>query len=330
MVPLLLTALACNSTAQWAPSHAPITDDLSPSSTAAQPAAACSALLADILDTVSHDSFNNGTAPFDHGLQDVGYLVVYGLDGEELGEREDLIVPAGLDQDLDSRTSHEYIWSYFKTLIPAQNRSFVTEFAILSDGRNGILAGVSPTYNDPGKWTLKVDVADSGDPYSLTYSLMHEYGHLLTLNASQVPPDHRVFFNPDDKSIRDQAVADCPRYFTGEGCSNPGSYIDEFYNRFWSSSHAEAQSPIHTEGQDVQWDLMDDFYHDHADRFLTGYAATSPDEDIAESWAYFVLSPRPEPASIASQKILFFYDYPELVALRQEILKRLCTSLPGS
>jgi hypothetical protein len=68
-----------------------------------------------------------------------------------------------------------------------------------------------------------------------------------------------------------------------------------------------------------------DFYSIHADQFLTSYAATSPEEDVAESWAFFILAPRPEPTSIANQKILFFYDYPELVTLRQELRNRLCT-----
>ena len=121
----------------------------------------------------------------------------------------------------------------------------------------------------------------------------------------------------------------CPRYFTGEGCSNSGSYMNEFFNRYWSSFYTEWQK-TDTQGQQIQRKLSYDFYSVHADQFLTSYAATSPKEDIAESWAFFILSPKPEPTSIANQKILFFYEYPELVALRQEILDRLCASFPGS
>jgi hypothetical protein len=203
----------------------------------------------------------------------------------------------------------------------------VTEFAILSDGSNHVLAGVSPTYSNPRHWTLKVDVVDAGNPYSLYYSLLHEYGHLLTLNASEVPPDERVFYHPDDKTIYEEAVNSCSQYFTGEGCSHSGSYINKFFNRFWSGVYAEWQA---TQGQESQRDLLYNFYSVHTDQFLTSYAATSPEEDIAESWAFFILSPKPEPISISNQKILFFYEYPELVALRQEILNRLCTSFTDS
>jgi hypothetical protein len=172
---------------------------------------------------------------------------------------------------------------------------------------------------------LHVDLLDAESYYDLTYTLIHEEGHLLTLNSEQVPPSEALFRFPDNKTVYEQEAAACKQYFTGEGCSNSGSYMNEFFQRYWSNFFAEWQK---TQGQDVQRDLLFDFYSVHADQFLTSYAATSPEEDIAESWAFFLLSPRPEPTSIANQKILFFYEYPELVALRQEILNRLCASQP--
>lgn len=53
---------------------------------------------------------------------------------------------------------------------------------------------------------------------------------------------------------------------------------------------------------------------------MTRYAATNPFEDIAESFTDFILLKKPADASrVESQKILFFYDYPELVELRDRI-----------
>ena len=319
MVPLLLTTLACNAVTQWISPHSPTTTDpiaQSPSPLSAESYAACLARFPDIL-AAGASGGTAGASSLFPGSHQVRYLVVYDLDGNDLGKRDDLLIPDQLDNNIDSRAAHQQIWNYFTALIPPGYRNFVTEFSILSDGPNNILAGVSPTYDDPSQWTLKVDVVDASDPNSLTYSLLHEFGHLLTLNSLQVPPNDEVFFHPDDRALYDQAVASCPRYFTGEGCSNSGSYINEFYNRFWSSSYAEWQAS-----------QAENFFHQHPDQFLTYYAATSPQEDIAESWAYFILSPMPQPTSIASEKILFFYQYPELVTLRQEILTRLCTSFP--
>jgi hypothetical protein len=93
-----------------------------------------------------------------------------------------------------------------------------------------------PPHDNPREWTLKADIVVGENPHSLIYSLLHEYGHLLTLNASQVPPVGWMFYHPDDKTIYENAVNNCPQYFTGEGCSNPGSYIDEFFHHTGAAS----------------------------------------------------------------------------------------------
>ncbi len=162
----------------------------------------------------------------------------------------------------------------------------------MSDGRNNILAGVSRTTDNPAKWGLRVDVVDAGDPYNLTFTLMHEFGHLLTLKPSQVAVDKSVFFNPDNKEFYDRAVAACQQYFAEEGCSASNSYINEFFNRYWSTFYSEWQEIDQKKGERSYSSSLHDFYKNYADQFVTEYAATSPEEDIAESWAFFVLSPR--------------------------------------
>ena len=345
MVPILVSSLACNAATQMIspntttthPTIPPTTllpaatqlPALPPSTSTAVFQPACPALLPEILRAASSNEITPSLLVRFSGEQNISYLVVYGLSADRLWVREDLIIPSDLDPDLDSRASHEFIWDYFASLIPVEERSFVTEFSILSDGSHNILGGVSPTYNDPSEWTLKMDIVDAGDPYSLSYTLLHEFGHFLTLKSSQVTPDHQVFYNPDDQAIYEQAQAACPRYFTGEGCSHSGSYINEFFNRFWTSFYEEWREVNEYRGEGPYRDMLDDFYNIYKDQFLTDYAATSPEEDIAESWVYFILSPRPELTSIANEKILFFYEYPELVALREEILTRLCVSFPS-
>jgi hypothetical protein len=327
MAPLLLSTLACNAVSHWTSPDTSSLPASSPSTSSALESSACTALLPDILRAASSDQPASIASLLTSDDQEVHYLVVYSLDGEDLGVRDDLLLPAEVSHEIDSRDSHEYIWDYFTALIPPEHRTFVTEFSILSDGRNNILAGASPTYDNPAEWTLKVDVADADNPYGLTYSLLHEFGHFLTLNSMQVPPDSQVFNHPQDADLYDQAAASCPQYFTGEGCSHPGSYINAFFIRFWSGIYPEWQQSGHPAGSGVPH-FSNDFYEMHKDQFLSPYAATNPEEDIAESWTYFLLSPQPQPSTIADQKILFFYEYPELVALREQILTRLCTSFP--
>jgi hypothetical protein len=162
----------------------------------------------------------------------------------------------------------------------------------------------------------------------LTFTLLHEFAHLLTLNASQVPPSLPIFGDPENDGIYQSELAACPQYFPGEGCSTPDSYINLFFERFWLDLYGEWQAIDSEPDEDVYYDLIDDFYDTYRDQFLTDYAATSPAEDIAESFAFFILSPRPDLTSIADEKILFFHEFPELVELRRRILNQLCVEFP--
>jgi hypothetical protein len=170
-----------------------------------------------------------------------------------------------------------------------------------------------------------VDIVDSDDKLDLTYTLIHEYAHLLTLGPNQVTPSMAVFNNPDDNDIYYEEASACPVYFPGEGCSNRDSYINAFFNRFWADIHEEWQDINLIEDDDEYYEALDNFYYDYEGRFLTDYAATNPEEDIAEAFSFFVLSPRPGWSTIAEEKILFFYDYPELVRLRDEIISGICS-----
>jgi hypothetical protein len=41
-----------------------------------------------------------------------------------------------------------------------------------------------------------------------------------------------------------------------------------------------------------------------------------------------MFAPKPQGDTIAEEKVVFFYESPKLVELRQEILGRLCASFP--
>ena len=256
------------------------------------------------------------------------FLVTYEISGDKISGPHIEPVPDELEDERNDRATHEAIWKYFAAIIPGERRGFVSGFSIFTDGIGNHLAAVSPTFLDDEQWTLYVDILDSDSYYDLTYTLIHEQGHLLTLNAEQVPPSKAIFKFPDNKTVYKQEVAACPQYFTGEGCSHPDSYINQFFDRFWTYFYAEWQQIDLEEDEDTRELLLRDFYRVYQDQFLSDYAATNPAEDIAESWAFFVLSPKPELNSIANEKILFFYEYPELVELRTQILNQVCTEFP--
>ena len=95
--------------------------------------------------------------------------------------------------------------------------------------------------------------------------------------------------------------------------------MDEFYNRFWINLIEES---IIIQNQDIE-DNNYRFFLRHDTKFVTDYAATSPSEDIAESFAYFVINDKPTGNDIWEQKIRFFYEFEELVKIRNSIRERL-------
>jgi len=256
--------------------------------------------------------------------EDVAYLVEYSVIGDEIKNPKLNSVSNNLKDEQKDRPAHEEIWKYFTRLIPSKQRTVLNGFSIFTDGEYNILAAVNQSDRNPYKWNLNVDFADSTEKTILTFTLLHEYGHLLTLNSDQAKVNLAVYHNPNDDVIYEREVAACPQYFTGEGCSNPDSYINQFFERFWPDLYAEWQVIDEEQDEDKQYEMLDDFYDTYQDQFLTDYAPTSPAEDIAESWTFFILAPKPEPDSIANEKTLFFYEYPELIELRTQILDRLC------
>lgn len=256
------------------------------------------------------------------------YLVTYSVSGDRISAPFYEEVSADLAGFQEDITGHKEIWNYFITLIPSAQRGSLAEYSIVTDGEGNILAAVAQTMHDPARWSLAVDIRDSDDKLNLTYTLIHEYAHLMTLGPAQVRPSEAVFNNPDDDDIYLEEVSACPGYFPGEGCSGAGSYINAFFNAFWTDVYEEWQDINLIEDDEAYYEALDDFYYKYEERFLTDYAATNPEEDIAEAFTFFVLSPRPDGETMAEAKVLFFYDYPELVALRDEITHGVCSLNP--
>jgi hypothetical protein len=252
----------------------------------------------------------------DEGADTGETLVTYQVRGNQIANPrfEPLNDPARIVWQKDA-AKHRQIWTHFANLIPAERRAMVSQFVIFSDGRAGTLAAVEPDENDPTKWILAIDIADADDKTELTHTLIHEYGHLLTLNASQVPPNVAVIYSDNPREFN-KAKRACKQYFTGEGCSLPNSYINAFYSRFWRDLEREWERMTRG-GEDEEG--LERFYAKYRDRFVSDYAVTAPEEDLAEAWTHFVLQPKPRGKTIAEQKVLFFYAYPELTQLRAHI-----------
>ncbi len=243
-------------------------------------------------------------------------LAVYQVDEEEISGRQQESAPENLLSLQDDIESHIRIWDYFISIIPAERRIPLTEYRIFSDG-SGNKAGyneirwTATNAGDAETWALEIDLADFQDLKSVNDVLVHEFGHMLTLNGRQI----------DIRTVS----AQCQFYADDSHCSFEDSYINRFFDRFWKGKLYDEWKTITSQAdKSAIKNGLASFYQAHIQSFVRDYAATDPREDIADSWTYFVMTPKPTGNTVAKQKMLFFYSFPELINLRAEIRSRIC------
>lgn len=289
----------------------------------------CPLTMTEIIASAQGDVYAMDESAADYVAPDFRYLTSYSVEGDSITNPELKDVPAAFEPQQADSASQQEAWQVFATLIPPADRDMVVEFNVFTDGYSNTLAAVGQLSENPTDWMLEVDVADLEDKDSLIFTLIHEYAHLLTLNSEQVAPDKELVDDPFNPELQIEKGAACTYYFTGTGCSYEDSYINAFYNRFWVDLEEE-WSVIDVMQYDEDASLeyyaaLYAFYKKYQDQFVDDYSVTHPTEDIAESFTYFVFSPKPSGNSIKEQKIKFFYEYPELVQLRSDILNGACS-----
>lgn len=201
-------------------------------------------------------------------------------------------------------------------LLPVADAARIVQYQKNSDGTDGILAYVEPASADGTQWTLGYDPVDSFEddgslknPRQLMATLIHEYMHIVSLNDTQVK-----HVSPDVEYIE----CETGQVILNEGCAVESAYLTKFIAAFWDEATREEAYQALIEEREG------DFSYENYDRnpsaFVTEYAATNAVEDIAESFAMFVMRDRKDsPETLAEQKVDFFYSFPELVQLRKHM-----------
>jgi len=252
--------------------------------------------------------FSNKFAHIEIEAEEEIILLVYDVVGDELVltfaafEEQELIAPVN-DYSLDT-----WIWGFFTDILPAEHHQYVTQLIFFTDGHYKTMGYVHQREENWSEWVLAMDVFDAGEIKEFIETLVHEFGHLLTLNGTQV--NYNIY-----------QASKCSTYLSDEGCSYYDSYLYQFFDRFWSDKKEIWRDYAIPIDQTYQFYLM---YEDH---FVSDYAATNLLEDIAESWTHFILRHKPEPQIVADEKILFFYEFPELVELRAYMLYQIYVRL---
>lgn len=230
-----------------------------------------------------------------------------------------------LIEDKSSKTGVAlFNWNVFYNIFPKKiTQKYIKRLVLFSDGVDEKTGALGALNRENTGWQLVLDPVDvdfntknKERLHQSVYTLVHEFGHLLTLNNTQIKPTIKREVNKDEP------------YLTIEGQALKDSYINKFVVLFWNGSLLNEWDYIQKEfcftEQTSCLEHLYGLYEEHYTDFLTDYAAESPEEDIVESWTAFVLHDKiKNPDTIAEQKINFFYDYPELVYYRKIIRKNI-------
>lgn len=198
--------------------------------------------------------------------------------------------------------AHEAIWQKVKDLYPENYLAMITEFKIGSDGKGSVLAYTLRKNVSLDEWRLGVDFDDmayydsSLNGQYLNETLIHELAHIITLSTSQM------------KSTKDSFTT----YKTVEGDLSVDAYLNRFVNLFWEN-HLKALNNIKNERD------LERYYQSYQNEFVSRYAFTNPEEDIAESFRMFVSYEKPLGNTLADEKIRFFYRFEEMIQIRDYI-----------
>ena len=236
-------------------------------------------------------------------ITDRGIEAIYDIErGEPFrdGEENDF-----LDDD------HEAFWTVVERVIPATwLRAHIGEFVIYDSRRDDTVAHVEPLYTDDvDTWRLSLNVAevDPGDRDELYDALVHEFGHIISLNDGEIDTDVDQF--------------ECDTFYLPEGCLKEKSYLFDFIQRFWTPELIDLSDDAALSNDPEE--AVEDYYKDNKDQFVTEYAATNPAEDWAETFVDYLLYEKPTGLDVKEQKNLWFYNQPELVRLANRILRNL-------
>ena len=131
-----------------------------------------------------------------------GEITLYRVVGSNIQKAIDYQVSG---QDLvyqNDVTRHQELWGYTKDVVPSSHMNYMNEFMIYNGNITGSYGYVYETKQDLSTWQMGLAINFADEQNELLYTIIHEFGHILTLNNTQV-----------NSSVSSNA---CSNYFTGE------------------------------------------------------------------------------------------------------------------
>jgi hypothetical protein len=233
-----------------------------------------------------NDRVTDATLEYVEEDEDFGEVAVY-----------DVLADGSLDPQPEGVTAE--VWDLWVRLIGADVAGeSISQFRVGDSDESDTLAYVYQGDN-PQVFTLAVNLATADDEQLMVATLVHEYAHVFSFGPGEF----------------DRKAPSCDTFEVIEGCAEPDSYLWAFYDAFWTGYDE------HPDLENVDPDIAYEFYLANEEDFVSDYAATNIGEDFAESFMTFVLEDdwSTDTDTVTGAKLEFFTQYPELVALREQM-----------
>jgi len=211
---------------------------------------------------------------------------------------------------LENQREHLKTWEFITKLFPLYSYDKLWTQVAFGPSNMGALTAGPINGEDPQEF--KMDLASEKFTPHITYYLIHEFGHILTLNANQL----------DAQTSKEK----CETYYIVNGCFKENSYGNKFAEKFWKGSNYEkeylklkstSQDPGSYDYENPAWEKL---FKKYENDFVSSYASSSIEEDLAETFTDFIMKEKPTGKStIKNQKILFFYEFSEMIKLKEDV-----------
>ncbi len=202
-----------------------------------------------------------------------------------------------------SDTDEREFFARFYYIVPDEFDSRFKELVLFDERRetmDAFVETIPPYTSHDWRFGMTKDIFEyEADDSEVTALFIHEFAHVVGYDGGS------------ESDILDSV--ECHEYFEW-GCPPVGSYLDEFISTYWNDT------------------ILDDFVFYGSDlwtereqqrMFVSSYAVTSPEEDFAESFVEFIVQPKSSGTTVKDKKTNFFYQYSELVDMREELRSRL-------
>lgn len=187
---------------------------------------------------------------------------------------------------------HQQIRLLLTHIFPARYLRNITGYHVYDNFDSHEVAALYTANQWTGRRDIVINAAslfpDGTLEMSSIFHLLHELWHLITLDMNQ--------FTTDTEST-------CTTYRVDEGCLKSDAYLYQFVLQFrWTGEYGSIDSYAETD-------------------FVSEYAKINPVEDIAESFAVYVMESPPFTQTTADKKVQFFSQFDHFALLKSQILK---------